>query len=468
MTSNFITLDKGTYYSLQKELLELRQQLNTLHKKNCFSDSSICTETEKLTENRYIPRRISGEIEEKFQQMQLFIEQIPIPIAMFDCDMKCLVASGRWLEESNIQNQNHEVFLDVYQFCLQEVAEVSQTASFINRNGETYSCRWKANPWYDDSGYRAGVIISYKITGLHKQVEENLCNQKLQSQVQELETSLKNLQDEQIQLIQTEKMNSISQMSAGLAHEINNPISFLHGNIPPIIKYIQDILGLVEIYQRFYPEPKAEIEVQIEDIDLEFIRHDLSKILLSMEVGTKRIQGIVLSLKNFSRLDESGLKRVDIHEGIDSTLMILRHRLNATEKRSEILAIADYGKLPAIECYPSQLNQVFMNLIGNAIDVFDNDDREEDTSRVIIISSELINDNWVTIRIQDNGCGIPANIKSKLFEPFFTTKEIGEGMGIGLSLSYQIVVKNHGGKLHCNSTFGQGTQFIIEIPVNQT
>ena len=472
MGSNFISLDKDKYYSLQKELLELRQELDSLHK---IHSKLGLDKGEELKNLNNLSENCGKASENQFRHMQLLVEQMSIPIAMFDCNMKCLITSGSWLQGSNIQSQNRDVFLSIYESCLQEFTKISESTSFIDNNGITCSCTWEANPWYDNFGRRGGVIISYRINDFAKTSISpisdtsgiNLSNQKLQNRVQELEQNLKLFRKEQIQLIQTEKMNALSQIVAGFAHEINNPISFLHGNITPTVKYIQDILELVELYKHYYPQPEAEIAERIADIDLEFIRHDLNKILLSMEVGTERIQGIVLSLKSFSRLNESELKKVDIHEGIDSTLTILRHRLKATEKRPEILAIADYGDLPDIECYPSQLNQVFMNIIGNAIDAFNDDNRDADEARVILISSELINSNWATVRIQDNGCGIPKNIQNKLFEPFFTTKEIGQGMGIGLSTSYQIIVKNHGGKIEFNSILGQGSQFIISIPISR-
>ncbi|RCJ40221.1 PAS domain-containing sensor histidine kinase [Nostoc minutum NIES-26] len=292
---------------------------------------------------------------------------------------------------------------------------------------------------------------------------------RLQQQAEDLENTLIELQRTQTQLIQSEKMSSLGNMVAGVAHEINNPINFIHGNLIPASEYAQDLLKLVELYQLHFPYPPAEIQAVIAAIELDFLKEDLIKLLKSMRVGTQRIREIVLSLRNFSRLDEAEFKQVDIHEGLDSTLMILHNRIKAKPNHPEISVIKEYNKLPLIECYPGQLNQVFMNLLSNAIDALE---ESIATSKItenptINIRTEVINSNRIAIRILDNGMGIPKEIFSKLFDPFFTTKDVGKGTGLGLSISYQIVVDKHGGKLACNSTPGQGAEFIIEIPINQ-
>ncbi|WP_392535833.1 PAS domain S-box protein [Nostoc sp. C117] len=288
----------------------------------------------------------------------------------------------------------------------------------------------------------------------------------LQQQAKNLENTLRELQRTQSQLIQSEKMSSLGNMVAGVAHEINNPVNFIHGNLIPASEYTQDLLRLVELYQQHLPNPPEEIQEKIADIDLNFLKQDLGKLFQSMSVGTQRIREIVLSLRNFSRLDEAEFKDVDIHQGIDSTLMILHNRLKAKPNHPEISVIKEYGKLPLIECYPGQLNQVFMNLLTNAIDAL------EDSLIVkqgqIRISTEVFNSKWVVISISDNGIGIPQEILPKLFDPFFTTKDIGKGTGLGLSISYQIVVEKHRGNLSCNSILGQGAEFIIKIPTSQS
>jgi PAS domain S-box-containing protein len=292
----------------------------------------------------------------------------------------------------------------------------------------------------------------------------------LQQQAEYLENTLNQLQRTQAQLIQSEKMSSLGNMVAGVAHEINNPVNFIHANLTPACEYSQDLLQLVELYQQYYPNPPEEIQVEIEDIDLDFIKEDLMKLLQSMRVGTQRIREIVLSLRNFSRLDEAEFKQVNIHEGIESTLMILHNRLKAKPEHPEISVIKEYGKLPAVECYPGQLNQVFMNIFANSIDALEESfvkNKEQKANPQICISTEVVNSNWIGIRIADNGFGIPPEILSKLFDPFFTTKDVGKGTGLGLSISYQIVVDKHGGKLSCHSILGQGAEFVIEIPVTQ-
>ncbi|MFB2898815.1 ATP-binding protein [Aerosakkonemataceae cyanobacterium BLCC-F50] len=279
---------------------------------------------------------------------------------------------------------------------------------------------------------------------------------------QQLETALQELQQTQTKLIQSEKMSSLGQMVAGVAHEINNPVSFIYGNIQPATEYIQDLLKLLKLYQFHYPIPAQEIQMEAEAIDLEFLVEDLPKILASMKVGATRIRDIVQSLRIFSRLDEADMKVVDIHEGIDSTIMILEHRLKAKPHFSGISVFKNYGKLPLVECYPGQLNQVFMNILANAIDALET----QPEPRNITISTQAKN-QLIIISIADNGGGMPKNVKSKIFDPFFTTKAVGKGTGLGLSISHSIIVEKHNGNLKCNSELGQGTEFIIEIPVRQ-
>ncbi|WP_445291739.1 ATP-binding protein [Calothrix sp. 336/3] len=288
---------------------------------------------------------------------------------------------------------------------------------------------------------------------------------KQQKQAKNLENTLRELKRTQAQLIQSEKMSSLGQMVAGVAHEINNPVNFIHGNLTPACEYTQDLLHIISLYQSAYPNPSEEIQEEIENLDLEFIKDDLVKLLQSMVVGTERIRQIVLSLRNFSRLDEADCKTVDIHEGIESTLMILQNRLKAQPHHPEIKIIREYSQLPPIDCFPGQLNQVFMNLFVNAIDILEEEvQKNQNFLPRISIHSQMISPDFIAIRIQDNGRGIPPEVLPKLFDPFFTTKEVGKGTGLGLSISYQIVVEKHGGRLYCNSVVGEGAEFVIEIP----
>ncbi|KOP25401.1 serine/threonine protein kinase [Hapalosiphon sp. MRB220] len=297
--------------------------------------------------------------------------------------------------------------------------------------------------------------------------------QELNDNNQRLKKVIADLKNAQVQLIQSEKMSSLGQMIAGIAHEINNPINFIHGNIIHAQQYVQDLLELINIYQQEYPNPPEYVTKKNAEIDLDFLVQDLPKILNSMNLGTSRISNIVLGLRNFSRLDEADMKPVDIHEGIDNTLMILQHKLKANNDRPEIQVIKEYGELPEITCYAGQLNQVFMNILSNAIDILDEGNKSwtmgngEDSSSLptIHISTELAEKNMVRIRIADNGNGMNFEVQQKIFDPFFTTKPVGRGTGLGLSISYQIVVDKHKGNLMCDSTPGKGTEFVIKIPM---
>jgi GAF domain-containing protein len=281
------------------------------------------------------------------------------------------------------------------------------------------------------------------------------------AQAQQLEQTLLELQQTQAQLVQSEKMSSLGQLVAGVAHEINNPVSFIYGNLIHAKGYTQDILSLLQLYQQHYPNPAPEIESEIQAIDLDFLLEDLPKLLSSMKVGAERICEIVAALRNFSRFAEAEIKPVNLHEGLDSTLMILHNRMKAAGEHPEIEVIKEYGNLPCVECYAGQLNQVFMNLLSNAIDAIDEQNQMRTPEEIqanpsfIRVHTELINNREVAIRIADNGPGMTEDVKAKLFNPFFTTKPVGTGTGLGLSISYQIVVEKHGGQLHCYSQLGK-------------
>ncbi len=290
---------------------------------------------------------------------------------------------------------------------------------------------------------------------------------------EQLQQTLVKLKRTQSQLIQAEKMSSLGQLVAGIAHEINNPINFIFGNITYANDYISDILELIKLYQKAYPQPTAEIEDEIERIELDFLVDDLVKILQSMKVGAERIKEIVKSLRTFSRLDESDMKVVDIHENIESTLMILQNRLKGKPNCPSINVVKNYGELPVIECFPGQLNQVFMNIIANAIDALEERDKGLTEAELqanpskLEISTVIKGTKRVEIRIADNGLGMSKKVIEKIFDPFYTTKPIGKGTGLGLSISYQIIIDKHSGELLCRSKLGVGTEFIINIPLKQ-
>ena len=300
--------------------------------------------------------------------------------------------------------------------------------------------------------------------------------ERVEARTAELKHTLRELGRTQVQMIQSEKMSSLGQLVAGVAHEINNPVNFIHGNLTHVQTYTQDLLNFVQLYQQHYPNAIAEIQTEAAAIDLEFLQEDLPKVLSSMQVGTDRIRQIVLSLRTFSRMDEAEIKSVNIHEGIDSTLLILQHRLKARPERAVIEVIKDYSTLPLVECCAGQLNQVFMNILTNAIDALEEVagseqrvvNKQDSLSPTITIRTAYVDTNWVEIAIADNGSGIPQDIQQRIFDPFFTTKPVGKGTGMGMSISYQIVTEKHDGKLKCFSTYGGGTEFVIQIPIQHS
>ncbi|MCL1471255.1 sensor histidine kinase [Argonema antarcticum] len=306
---------------------------------------------------------------------------------------------------------------------------------------------------------------------VHLQLRDS--QQKLEHRTAELSQALDSLKQAQVHLVQNEKMSSLGQLVAGVAHEINNPMTFIHANLTPAEEYIRDLINFVDLYRECHPQPHAKIQAWMDEVDVEYLKEDLIKLIHSLYIGSDRIRQLVRSLRNFSRLDELGAQPVDLHEGIESTLLILQHRLKARADHPGIQIVRDYGQLPLVECYPSQLNQVFMNILGNAIDALEERDRQRNYAQmianpsIITIRTQILPNQTIAIYIADNGFGIKENICAKVFEPFFTTKPIGKGTGLGLSISYHIITEKHGGKIYCYSTPGQGVEFAIEIPVQQ-
>lgn len=349
---------------------------------------------------------------------------------------------------------------------------------------------WKEKVRYTSRSWKTGeieaasqlqsAIVKIVLRQLQKLAQMNQAlresEKREREKAEKLQKTLQELQRTQAQLVQNEKMSSLGQLVAGIAHEICNPVNFIYGNLSHADTYAKDLIGLVELYEQQYPSPGKEIEEEIEEIDWEFLKEDLPKILSSMKIGAERIRGLVQSLRSFSRVDESDMKSVDIHEGIDSSLLILNHRLKARSDRPAIEVVKDYADLPAVECYPSQLNQVFMNLLVNGLDALEERDRhrsqpeKKENPSQITIATELIGeleDGWVRVRIRDNGSGISQQDRERIFEPFFTTKDRDKGTGMGLAISHQIVVEKHQGTIQCNSQLGEGTEFVLEIPIRQ-
>ncbi|MBW4681648.1 MAG: PAS domain S-box protein [Microcoleus vaginatus WJT46-NPBG5] len=365
-----------------------------------------------------------------------------------------------------------------------------------SRTGKTMQILLRANAILNKAGEMVGVV------GIHTDITERKRSElalrqseaQLRQQTQQLERTLQELKQTQSQLIQTEKMSGLGQMVAGIAHELNNPVSFIYGNVAYANDYIHDLLGLVSRYQQRYQAGQIageddEIAQYAEEINLDFLLEDLPKLLSSLKAGAERIRDLVLSLRNFSRLDEAQMKSVNIHEGIDSTLMILQNRLRAKGTLPKIQIVKEYGELPLVDCHAGQLNQVFMNILTNAIDALEENAEPENSPSgftaktsslpTIRIHTSLLQTQKphnkdskplstnIVIRIADNGAGIPFELQGKLFDPFFTTKPVGKGIGLGLSIAYQIIVEKHGGVLRCFSQPGGGTEFVIEIPIDQ-
>ncbi|MCF4969923.1 sensor histidine kinase [Nostoc sp. CMAA1605] len=289
----------------------------------------------------------------------------------------------------------------------------------------------------------------------------------------ELQEAFNNLQMMQATLIEYEKMSALGVLVAGIAHEINNPVNFIHGNIYYACAYVQNLVDMLSLYQKTYPEPDEQIQAKLEELEIEFVVNDLLRLLISIRNGSDRISDIVLGLRTFSRLDEAEYKKANLHDGLDSTLMLLQHRLKAHGDFPGITVIKHYGKLPSIPCFAGQLNQVFMNILVNAIDAIEEryirqiSDKNQYNPGWIKIDTSIVDTKWVRIAIADNGLGMSEQTRQKIFNPFFTTKPVGKGTGLGMAISYQIIIEKHGGKLDCFTQVAQGTEFVIHIPLSR-
>ncbi|WP_427158039.1 GAF domain-containing sensor histidine kinase [Aliinostoc sp. HNIBRCY26] len=370
----------------------------------------------------------------------------------------------------------YRVCYDIYNAgfsdCYLNVLEIYQARAYVIIAIYHGQRLWGLLAVYQNSGTRCWQEDEvYLLTQVGTQLGVALQQAELlaetQRQKEEISQALKELQATQSQLVQAEKMASLGQLVAGVAHEINNPINFIYGNISHIKEHTDSLLKLLSLYQKNYLEPCSEVQEELAELDFDYIADDLPKIIKSMRIGAERIAQLVLSLRTFARLDEAEMKPIDLHEGIESTLLILQHRLQAKNNLPAIKVIKEYGDLPKVFCYAAQINQVFMNLLNNAIDALE---ESINSGKVIvepkIVISTQVNDHQrIVISIVDNGCGIPENFHRHIFEPFFTTKPPGKGTGLGLSISYKIIVEEHEGQLSFNCIPGQGCEFCIEIPM---
>ena len=364
------------------------------------------------------------------------------------------------------------VAVEIIRNALQTKSECKVILKNYRKDGTTFWNCFSISPVRDRTGKLTHFIGVQRDITQSKQAEEALHKSEAQSREQaaQLAAALEELKATHSQLVQSEKMSSLGLLIAGVAHEINNPVSFIHGNLAHLKNYTQDLFHHLELYEQHYPNPVEEIQQEREDNDLEFLAEDLPRILSSMSVGVDRICQIVQSLRNFSRHDDTQMKPVNLHEGIDSTLLILNHRLKGNGEKPQIQIVKEYGNLPPVECFAGPINQVFMNILSNAIDALEearskqtHQEMPESPSQVRI-STEVVG-KFVEIKIADNGPGITEEVKQRIFDTFFTTKPIGKGTGMGLSISYQIIVERHKGELYCNSELGNGTEFTIRLPL---
>ena len=369
-------------------------------------------------------------------------------------------------------SETDPVAVEIIRNALQTKSECKVILKNYRKDGTTFWNCFSISPVRDRSGKLTHFIGVQRDITQSKQAEEALHKSEAQSREQaaQLAAALEELKATHSQLVQSEKMSSLGLLIAGVAHEINNPVSFIHGNLAHLKNYTQDLFHHLELYEQHYPNPVEEIQQEREDSDLDFLAEDLPRILSSMSVGVDRICQIVQSLRNFSRHDDSQMKPVNLHEGIDSTLLILNHRLKGNGEKPQIQIVKEYGNLPPVECFAGPINQVFMNILSNAIDALEEarskqagQEMPESPSQVRI-STEVVG-KFVEIKIADNGPGITEEVKQRIFDTFFTTKPIGKGTGMGLSISYQIIVERHKGELYCNSELGNGTEFTIRLPL---
>ncbi|MEH2126369.1 response regulator [Nostoc sp.] len=450
------------------------------------------TELQQLTQQ--LEQRVTERTQELFgsietlkqtqQLMRLVFDTIPHWVAWKDinsvylgCNQSLATVLNLSSPDEVVGKTDYDLLIskeecDWYRVCDRRVMESGKAELHIieqwqRADGQKIWLDTSKMPLRDAKGNVFGILlVTEDIT------KRQLAQEELKQQKQNLEEALAELQGTQVQLVQSEKMSALGNLVAGVAHEINNPVGFLGGNIQPALDYIKDIFGLIDLYQQEYSPPSGVIQDEIEAIDLDYIREDLPKLVGSMQEGVKRIRDISTSLRTFSRADSDRPVACNIHDGIDSTILILKHRLKPSQTRPEIQVIKEYGQLPLVECFAGQLNQVFMNILANAIDALEESNIGRSFAEIkirpnfiTIITQISENKQKVIIKIKDNGKGMNEEVKQKLFDHLFTTKAVGKGTGLGLAIARQIVEETHGGRLSFNSVIGEGTEFIIEISV---
>jgi PAS domain S-box-containing protein len=425
-------------------------------------------------------KNAEAELQKKEEQYRGIFEAVTDGIGIFD------IETGELLEANPAYHTMHgytyDEFLQLNPASYIHPSSQTKFADFINtvKSGKLYNTQAinihqdgtlldievKGIP-YDLNGKACMLAVVQDISERKRTLEE------LSLRSQELEQTLSKLQRTQSQLVQTEKISQLGQLVAGVAHEVNNPVSFINGNLTHAKQYIEDLVNLINLYQEKYPDPDIDIKTEIENIDLDFLLEDLPKLIISMKLGTDRIRDIMQSLRNFSRSDIGEKIKINIHQSIDTTLIVLSHRLKAKPERPAIQIIKEYGKLPLVPCFSGQINQVFMNLLANAIDALEDSNNHktyldiENNPNQIKITTALINEPapYIQIKIADNALGMSEEVRQKLFDAFFTTKLEGKGTGLGLSISYQIITEAHNGTLECFSSPGKGAEFVIKIPL---
>ncbi|MEH2261863.1 hybrid sensor histidine kinase/response regulator [Nostoc sp.] len=472
---------------------EVLARVRTHLKLNQLSQSLEARNTELQQLTQQLEQRVSERTQELFasietlkqtqQLMRLVFDTIPHWVGWKDINSVYLGCNQSLATVLNLSSpdeivgktdydlQTSKEESDWFVMCDRRVIESGQAELHIieqwqREDGQQTWMDTSKIPLRDAKGNIFGILsVTEDITERHQAQEE------LKQQKQNLEQALAELQHTQVQLVQSEKMSALGNLVAGIAHEINNPIGFLGGNIQPALDYIKDIFRLVDLYQQKYPNTDAEIKDEIEAIDLDYIREDLPKLVGSMREGVKRIRDISTSLRTFSRADSDRPIACNIHDGIESTILILKHRLKASESRPEIQVIREYGQLALVECFAGQLNQVFINILANAIEALEESNIGRSFEEIqtnpnwITISTQASDSKQVIISIKDNGLGMTEEIKQKVFDHLFTTKSVGKGTGLGLAIARQIIVEKHGGSITVNSTLGKGTEFVLEFPI---